>query len=208
MATKYGICFKCKKETIVYSGSSECRPCSASRSRERRKNHRALGLCSCGRKKAEGDDFKCVRCREQNYIQGRKPCVKEYRARNLKRMQMLASLRLRKIKTSIFEKYGGVICKCCGETTIEFLSLDHIAGDGAKHRREIGGGANTYRWIIKNNFPPGFQVLCMNCNFAKGKSKYCPHGNLPEAMPPVDKLIPPLAPAPYRYLPDGTFPKI
>ena len=26
-------------------------------------------------------------------------------------------------------------------------------------------------WIIKNNFPKGFQVLCHNCNYAKGIEK-------------------------------------
>jgi len=32
-------------------------------------------------------------------------------------------------------------------------------------------------WIRKNNFPKGFQVLCMNCNWGKGHSKdnKCPH---------------------------------
>lgn len=32
-------------------------------------------------------------------------------------------------------------------------------------------------WIRKNNFPKGFQILCMNCNWGKGNSKdnKCPH---------------------------------
>ena len=49
--------------------------------------------------------------------------------------------------------------------------------DGAKHRKEIGhGGSLMYSWLIKNNFPPGFQLLCMNCNFAKGiHGGICPH---------------------------------
>ena len=32
-----------------------------------------------------------------------------------------------------------------------------------------------YDWLKKNNFPPGFQVLCGSCNFAKGKYGSCPH---------------------------------
>ena len=28
-------------------------------------------------------------------------------------------------------------CQCCGENHYEFLTIDHINGDGAKHRREI-----------------------------------------------------------------------
>ena len=37
---------------------------------------------------------------------------------------------------------------------------------------------NLHRWIILNNFPDGFQILCTNCNFAKGMKKNnnkCPH---------------------------------
>jgi len=32
-------------------------------------------------------------------------------------------------------------------------------------------------WIIENDFPKGFQILCHSCNFAKGSSKdnKCPH---------------------------------
>jgi hypothetical protein len=34
------------------------------------------------------------------------------------------------------------------------------------------------KWIIDNNFPEYFQVLCHNCNFAKGikrNNHTCPH---------------------------------
>ena len=65
-------------------------------------------------------------------------------------------------------------CICCGEKQIEFLTLDHINNDGKKHRETVH---NLYVWIIHNNFPSGFQVLCMNCNWAKGRDKdhICPH---------------------------------
>jgi hypothetical protein len=72
----------------------------------------------------------------------------------------------------------GAFCHCpgCLITEEKFLSLDHIEGGGNKHRREVGGsGAPMYRWIIKNNFPPIFQVLCHNCNCAKGFYGKCPH---------------------------------
>ena len=68
-------------------------------------------------------------------------------------------------------------CACCGETEIDFLSLDHINNDGSKHRRETGTRGGIYSWVIKNNFPPLFQVLCMNCNFSKAHNKehICAH---------------------------------
>lgn len=62
-----------------------------------------------------------------------------------------------------------------------FLSIDHIDGGGTKHRKEIGikngKGGNMSFWIIKNKFPTGFQVLCHNCNMAKGFYGQCPHRN-------------------------------
>lgn len=69
-------------------------------------------------------------------------------------------------------------CVCCGEGTLEFLGIDHMNNDGAKHRAESTGnraGLHTYRWLIRNNFPPGFQTLCWNCNMAKGFYGSCPH---------------------------------
>lgn len=70
-------------------------------------------------------------------------------------------------------------CLCCGENELKFLSIDHINNDGAKHKKEnknLKGGNPMYYWIIKNNFPEGFQVLCMNCNFGKRMNGgICPH---------------------------------
>ncbi len=63
-------------------------------------------------------------------------------------------------------------CVCCGERELKFLALDHIDGGGNKHR--IGKG-NMSVWAIKNDFPPIFQILCHNCNCAKGFYGSCPH---------------------------------
>jgi len=84
----------------------------------------------------------------------------------------------RKTKLDVLSHYvdGALKCKCCGETEIKFMTLDHIEGEGTKHLREIGGGGTKlYLWIIRNNFPKGFQVLCFNCNCAKGFFGECPH---------------------------------
>lgn len=74
--------------------------------------------------------------------------------------------------------YGGDTpsCECCNEQRYEFLTIDHINGGGGKHRKELGDrGQSVYAWIISNNFPEGFRVLCMNCNFSNGIYGYCPH---------------------------------
>jgi hypothetical protein len=65
-------------------------------------------------------------------------------------------------------------CKCCKEEMLEFLTIDHINNNGSQHRKQIGI-ASMYPWLIKNEFPPGFQVLCMNCNWGKRIKGECPH---------------------------------
>ena len=84
------------------------------------------------------------------------------------------------LKLEVFNAYGGARCACCGETYMEFLSLDHIGGDGALHKRQLGvsSGRIMYLYLKKHGFPPGLRVLCMNCNFALGHFGYCPHGNV------------------------------
>lgn len=84
---------------------------------------------------------------------------------------------LRRIK--ILLHYGGnpPKCTCCGEEKIEFLAVDHENGGGNKHRKEVPGrgSGGVYTWIIKNNFPKGFRILCHNCNSSLGYYGYCPH---------------------------------
>lgn len=78
----------------------------------------------------------------------------------------------RRARVMVIKKYGGK-CKCCKEKRIEFLAVDHINGGGGKHRKIIG--TNVAMWLIKNKFPKGFQILCHNCNMAKGFWGTCPH---------------------------------
>jgi len=84
----------------------------------------------------------------------------------------------RKIRKTVLEHYGGAppSCACCGESETNFLAMDHMNGGGKQHLKEIGGGgANFYFWLKKNGYPKEFQVLCHNCNFAKGHYGNCPH---------------------------------
>ena len=80
------------------------------------------------------------------------------------------------VKRRLFFGYGDA-CSCCGERTPEFLSIDHVNGDGARRRRsgEDLGGETFYKRLIKEGFPGSYRLLCMNCNFAMGKYGYCPH---------------------------------
>lgn len=71
-------------------------------------------------------------------------------------------------------RYGGdpPKCACCGESIVEFLTIDHqdIVPD-KRHR----SGDRLYGWILRNNFPKGFRVLCLNCNHYIGHYRWCPH---------------------------------
>lgn len=81
----------------------------------------------------------------------------------------------RRYKLAAYKAYGGFVCACCGETMEPFLSIDHINNDGANHRRDVPR-RNLYKWLKVNNYPSGFQVLCMNCNFGKARNGgVCPH---------------------------------
>lgn len=61
----------------------------------------------------------------------------------------------------------------------KYASLDHINGGGTKHIKLIR--YNLVGWIIKNNFPKGFQVLCTLCNGSKGRGKECVyHKHIPK----------------------------
>ena len=82
-------------------------------------------------------------------------------------------------RNDVFTAYGGYKCNCCGETEKMFLSIDHVNNDGAAMRKAklySGNGTGFYLWLRKNNFPNGFQVLCMNCQVGKHKNGgVCPH---------------------------------
>lgn len=82
----------------------------------------------------------------------------------------------RRLKAEIIEAYGGK-CVCCGETTFEFLSIDHINGKGNEHRRQLKSeGIGLYNWLKKHTFPKdNYQLLCYNCNMAKSLYGICPH---------------------------------
>lgn len=131
------------------------RECAAAKYRSRR----AAGLCArCGGQRT--DELLCASCRA---IQKR-----------------LSLEHVRRLRRKAYEAYGGPKCACCGETEPLFLSIDHVNGGGNAHRKaikaagEAGGG--FYQWLKKKGYPPGFQVLCQNCNVGKWRNGgVCPH---------------------------------
>lgn len=176
-----GRCCRCGKPNTTNPGKTKCKACMAfvATKNEVAKNEAyAKGLCK--------------KCKKRPFIQGQKWCevcrdghktwwkTSNYRQRN----KILDRQRRKDRKIRIFDHYGNE-CACCGEKEPYFLSIDHINEDGAKHRAEIMGSAERgrrigstifYKWLDKNDFPDGFQVLCHNCNMGKHMNGgICPH---------------------------------
>ncbi len=93
-----------------------------------------------------------------------------------------------KLRDLVFDAYGGYRCKCCDETCKSMLTIDHVNEDGAEHRRKLGEGKSyvtgrsglgdyLYRDLRDRGFPPGFQVLCYNCNISKHRLDSCEHSS-------------------------------
>ena len=111
------------------------------------------------KRKNDGYDYRCKICER---LRKKKYDRQDYR-----------------IKDQAYDHYGGYVCVCCGETEPKFLTIDHINNDGAEHRKRMRatpGPRNIYSWLKKHNYPEGFQILCMNCNWGKMLNKgVCPH---------------------------------
>lgn len=96
------------------------------------------------------------------------PAYRERRKNGYKRYAMTK-------RAKVLNHYGR-ICRCCGESNVRFLTIDHVHSDGHVQRKEHGSGLDFYRWIIKNNFPDDLQTLCFNCNIGRAlNGGICPH---------------------------------
>lgn len=100
---------------------------------------------------------------------------REYREKNKEEVTSKNRRCWHNLKVKVLTHYsrGKPTCACCGENELVFLTLDHLNGDGVKHRKKhkIIAGTQTFLWITKNGYPSGFQVLCYNCNCAKRTNK-------------------------------------
>ena len=114
-------------------------------------------------------NFICTNC-----VNKRK---REYYHQNIERERKRQKKWRERYKRKVFIHYSGdpPKCACCGESHIEFLSIDHIKGGGNRARKKDNTQKLIYLWLYKKNYPDGYQVLCRNCNWAKGIYGVCPH---------------------------------
>ena len=130
------------------------------------------------RRRVSGDIYMVLHCRccECQRVYSRQ----QYHLRRTPELQARYNERARtKLRRLVFEHYG-LVCAACGESDFGVLTIDHVNNDGAEHRRRVFGNPRNggrppsghwlYWWLKRNNYPPGFQVLCQNCNFAKHKN--------------------------------------
>lgn len=86
----------------------------------------------------------------------------------------------KRYRALVIQGYGGK-CICCGEQELLFLEIHHPDGDGKVDRKRTGGNSLTlYKWLVDNNFPPGYELLCSNCHQGIHQSEdgICPHKKL------------------------------
>lgn len=80
------------------------------------------------------------------------------------------------LRAEFIAAYGGR-CACCSESEPKFLDLDHVNGNGAKHRRELGNNQQVILFLKRSGWPKqGYQLLCCNCNQGRARNGgICPH---------------------------------
>lgn len=90
-----------------------------------------------------------------------------------------AMIRYNRQRLKVIKHYGGE-CACCGIGDYEFLAIDHKYGDGAEDRKKFPNIIQFVAWIVRNNYPKKYRILCHNCNASYGHFGYCPHNLGPD----------------------------
>jgi hypothetical protein len=116
----------------------------------------------------------------------------EYHAANRERRRIQSRDRasrgvkvaVRRLRAEMVAAYGGA-CSCCGELNPAFLTLEHLNGGGAEHKKRLGtiggrkaGPDKVLRDLRRRGWPKDeATVLCFNCNCAKyfRGDGVCPH---------------------------------
>lgn len=158
-------CVDCEKPSV--KNKTMCQTCldrRASNQMMSRIQAEEVGLCSQCKKNVPIRGKRCEDCKKKrNEWHASSDYKKRYekiRAQN---------------RIDVIDHYGGK-CVCCGETELHFLAIDHPNNDGGDERKKVGAGSSFYAWLIRNDLPDGYVVLCHNCNFGRHlNGGICPH---------------------------------
>lgn len=146
-----------------------CKQCHTKFGALRRARYRTEGRCLCGRKRLLGRKM-CGHCAQRFNDRYHRRVKND--AGYVRKLRAVSVQRSRALKLAALDAYGGCSCACCGETHVEFLTIDHVNKPAKDTPRS---GKSFYQWLKTNGYPTGFRVLCLNCNFAFGHYGYCPH---------------------------------
>jgi hypothetical protein len=91
-----------------------------------------------------------------------------------KRDGMGARERRAALKQIVINHYGKK-CNCCGLTDERFLTVDHVNHGRHNVMSYRTTGSTLYRQVIASGYSKDYQILCLNCNCAKGFYGKCPH---------------------------------
>lgn len=135
----------------------------------------AQQLAYQNRRYATDEEFrKSAKARSKaRYKADPKAAVAAQMERRRKNPKQTATERLtynRRLRQEVVDGYGGR-CVCCGTTYAPHLTIDHVKGDGAAERRQLGGGRAVYqklRALLREGILDlDYQVLCWSCNMTK-----------------------------------------
>jgi hypothetical protein len=141
----------------MQSDISEKRAKRAEYMREYVRTHPAYHESSIQRSKDYWHDNHDELLRKQN----------DYHANHREKRNEAQRRRHRHLRELVLTHYGS---KCswpgCDVTDLDMLQIDHVSGNGCKQRKELGsGGRGVMLYIVNNNFPEGFRILCANHNW-------------------------------------------
>ena len=174
----------------------KCRSCGGTDYKivkSKKADKRVCIKCDKLRKQKYVESHDMVKYRRERYLQYKDVIIKkvtEYKASNVEKVKKAKALYYatdggktkRRVKVykdatklKVISHYSNNMLKCnvCENSMYEHLTLDHLNNDGAEHRKKVifngnrHGGNSTYLWVIRNNYPDIFQILCMNCNYKK-----------------------------------------
>lgn len=168
--------FYVKYKTPKIKYYSECKSCRLEITTKYSKTPKAI----LATKKYYQNNKNSILLRQQNYYRNNTDHVKEIKNRwlmnNVEKNKEVRKKSKTKVREAFLNMYGNK-CVCCGETIYEFLTLEHKLGQKGVKRSYKKSGQYAYAEAIKEYRPDLYEVLCWNCNCAKGRYGYCPHQN-------------------------------
>ncbi len=138
-----------------------------------RDSARRMRLTPEGKAREKANKQKWIRAHPERFRESKR---KWYQKNQIK-IRAEVKIKYEKLRLEVLKHYsnGTLSCVCCGESIYQFLTVDHIEGGGTQQRK-ILGAANLLSFLLKNDYPKGYRVLCYNCNCGREKNNgICPH---------------------------------